>query len=184
VPKIIKVILLSFAILICAAALWWFWLYPLQTKIELTTRQIKIKDAELQLIKTKVAHLVDLEQNLLNAQTAERASTQVIPAQLSLAELYSRINFLTKASGLTMQQISALQTFQPYQKDHRLQYIAVNLEGNAFFSQMICFLDLIAQSKFLLQVENIDLSSISKSSNPRLHFKITLNAFEYSSDLN
>jgi Tfp pilus assembly protein PilO len=184
VSKITKAILLSFAILICIATLYWFGLHPLQTKIEFTTRQIKIKAAELQLIKNKVAHLADFEQTFLKAQTSEQASTQIIPTQLSLAELYSRINSLTKASGLKVQQISAAQTFQPFKKDHRLNYIAVNLEGNAYFPQMIYFLDLIAQSKFILQVESIDLSSISRGEKPRLHFKITLDAFEYSSDLN
>jgi Tfp pilus assembly protein PilO len=183
VSRIIKNIILIFTVLIFALALYWFGISPLLAKIEFTAEQIKIKKAELLLIKTKVASAIDLEQTLHNAQATEQAATQIIPAQLSLEELYSQINSLTEASGFKVRQISADQTFQPFEKDHRLKYIAVKLEGNAYFPQMINFLDLVAKSNFLLQVENMDLSSISKGNKPRLHFKITFNAFEYSSDL-
>lgn len=180
--KIIKIVSLCFAILVCAVIIYWFGFQPLINKVGLTARHIEIKEAELKLIKTKVAHLADLGQTLRNVQAAEQASTQMIPAKLTLAELYYQIDSLTGASGLKVKQISTTQTFQPFKKDNRLKYITVNLEGNAFFPQVISFLDLVAKSNFLFQVENLDLSSITKGNKPQLHFKIALNAFEYSSD--
>lgn len=179
--KTIKNIIVGLAILFGSAALYWLAFHPLLMKVESTSEHIKIKEADLQKIKVKVANLTDLKQALYNAQAAEETSTQNIPNRLTLAELYSGIDVLTKKSGLRVRQITANQSFQPFTKDRRLKYIAVNLEGNAYFSQVISFLNLLAKSNFLIQVENIDLNSISKGNKPRLHFKITLNAFEYSS---
>lgn len=180
--KIIKAIILGFTMIVCAAALYWFGFHPLLIKVGNTAKQISMKEAELQLIKTRVAGLTGLEQKLSDAQAVEQASTQIIPSQLTIAELYYQIDSLTRDSGLKVQQISTTQTFQPFAKNNHLEYIVVNVEGNALFPQVISFLDLIAKSNSLLQVENLDLSSITKGNKPRLHFKITLNAFKYSSD--
>lgn len=179
--KTIKNIIVGLAILFGAAALYWLAFRPLLMKVQSTAEQIKIKEADLQRIKVKVANLTDLKEALRNAQAAEEASAQIIPSQLTLADLYSGIDALTKNSGLRVRQITTNQSFQPFNKDRRLKFIAVNLEGNGYFPQVISFLNLLAKSNFLIQVENIDLNSISKGNKPRLHFMITLNAFEYSS---
>jgi Tfp pilus assembly protein PilO len=183
VSRPIKTTILSFTILICAVVIYCFGYLPLANQAEMIREQIKIKTANLQLVKTKVAGQAKLEQTLHNAQRQEETATPIIPAQLRLAELYSQIDLMSRTSGMKVQQITANQTFQPFAKDHRLRYIALNIEGNAYFPQVIRFLDSIANSNFLLQVENMELSSISKGSKPWLHYQITLNAFEWSSNL-
>jgi Tfp pilus assembly protein PilO len=182
VPKAIKTFIFGLIILLCVAALYWFAFCPLFTQAQSTTDQIKMKEAELQLIKTKVSNMAALELKLQKMQALDEVATPIIPTQLTLEELYSSIDSLTRASGLKVKQISTNQTFQPFAKDHRIKYIAVNLEGNAYFPQVLQFLDLIAKSQFLIQIENMDLNSISKGSKPRLHFTLTLHAFEYASN--
>jgi Tfp pilus assembly protein PilO len=182
VPKAIKTLIFGLMILLGGAALYLFAFCPLFTQAQFTADQIKMKEAELQSIKAKVANMADLELTLQKMQAFDEVATPVIPAKLTLEELYSSIDSLTRASGLKVKQISTNQTFQPFAKDHRIKYIAVNLEGDAFFPQVIQFLDLISKSQFLIQIENMDLSSISKGSKPRLHFTLTLHAFEYVSN--
>lgn len=179
-PKIIKTGLICLVIFLCIAALYWLFFNPLLAKAKSTADQVKMKEAELQFIKDKVAHMSVLEANLQNVQDLDKASTPVIPVQLTLSEIYSNIDVLSRACGLKVKQISTNQTFQPFAKDHQLQYIAVNLEGYAYFPQIIQFLDAISKGQFVIQVENIDLSCISKGAKPRLQFKMTLNAFKYS----
>jgi Tfp pilus assembly protein PilO len=183
VSRPIKTTMLSFTFLICAVVIYYLGYLPLVNRAEMIREQIKTKATNLQLVKAKVAGQAQLEQALHNAQAQEEAVTPIIPAQLRLAELYSQIDSMSQASGIKVQQITANQTFQPFAQDHRLLYIALNIEGNAYFSQVIRFLDSITNSSFLLQVENMELNSISKGSKPRLHYQITLNAFELSSNL-
>jgi Pilus assembly protein, PilO. len=175
-------IIIGFVILVIVFTLYGFVFHPLFVKADSTARAIRMKEVNLELIKSKVAHLTDLQQSLDNAQMLEKVENQNIPTELMLAELYSSIGSLAKASGLGVKQITSSQTFQPFSKNRRLQYYAVEIEGNAYFPQVVSFLDLLVKSNFLIQVENIDLSSISKGSKPKLHFKLTLDAFEYSPD--
>ncbi len=175
----IKIILTCGIVILCAYIPFQFALRPLLGKLNYLTEQVKVKEAEIRLVKAKVAKISSLEANVQNAQNSEQLTSPIIPERLTLSEIYNEIDVLSKASGLKVKQISTNQTFQSFVKNRKLQYIAVSIEGNAYFPQVIGFLDSLSKSRFVIQVENLDLSSISKGSKPWLQFNITLNAFEY-----
>ncbi len=177
--KNIKVILTCIILILCASVLYGFAFHPLLAKIKNTADRVKMKEAEIQLVKAKVAKMSNLEAAVQNAQTSDKTLIPIIPEKLTLSEIYTGIDTLTKASGLKVKQITTNQTFQPFEKNRNIEYIAVNIEGNAYFPQVIQFLDSLSKSQFVIQVEDLDLSSISKGSKPWLHFNLTLNAFEY-----
>ncbi len=175
----IKIIFTCGLAILSVYILYQFIFHPLLTKRNDLTEQLKVKEAEIRLVKEKVAKISSLEANVQNAQNSEKLASPIIPERLTLSEIYKDIDGLSKASGLKVKQISTNQTFQPFVKNRKLQYIAVSIEGSAYFPQFIGFLDSLSKSRFVIQVENLDLSSISKGFKPRLQFNVTLNAFEY-----
>jgi Tfp pilus assembly protein PilO len=181
VSKSIKIILICFIVIICVFALYGLAFRPLLARVRITTDEIKMKETQLQLIKMKVAAISDLETTLEKARASDQVAIPNIPEQLTLSEIYAGIDSLSRASGLKVKQITTDQTFQIFAKNHHLKYIAVTIEGNAYFPQVISFLEALSKSPFIIQVENMDLSSISRGSKPWLQFKLTLNAFEYAS---
>lgn len=175
----IKAFFVCVIVILGICLLYWFAFHPLLIKLKYNADQIRRTEAEIQLVKAKVAKMSNLEANVQNAQNFDKTAVPVIPERLTLSEIYTGLDALSKASGLKVKQISTNQTFQPFAKNRNLKYVAINIEGNALFPQVIQFLDALSKSQYVIQVENLDLSSISKGSKPWLHFNLTLDAFEY-----
>lgn len=181
-PKTIKYMIGCFTTLAILSAIFWGVLAPLKAKAEYLEKQVKIQETQLIKIKQKVRTLPELESGLRNARNRELAANQSIPTRLVLSETYARVDSLAKQSGFKVKKIIVENNAIFFNEVPHLKYVPVNVEGIAYFPQVIDFFDRLSKSSHDLQVEKFDLNIINRGNKPQLSFKITLNAFEYSSD--
>jgi Tfp pilus assembly protein PilO len=168
-------------ILLLLAGMYRFLYIPLSHKSVSVVKAINQKQAELNFFKKKVNRnrVKDLEKTLQENEQEEILFNKSVPNRLELSELYYVIDNIAAESTLKIKKIQIGTKKERFEKVKNTNYIQMNVEGEGSYSQVVKFLERVPTSTLLLQIEKVELNTVSPKNNSPFHFKITINAFEY-----
>jgi Tfp pilus assembly protein PilO len=166
-------------ILVLLAGMYQFIYIPLSEKSESVVKAINKKQDELNFVKKRVNRLKDLEKALQATKQDEASFDKSVPSRLELSELYYIIDNMASESSLKIAKIQIGSKKERFEKVKNTNYVQVNVEGVASYSQIVKFLELVPASTLLIQVEKVELNTVSQKSNAPFDFRITIDAFEY-----